>query len=153
MTLLLVTEESLNLAIAKAQPGGYVSDLGHAVQRHVESHGYSVVREFVGHGIGKNLHEEPQVPNYGEPGRGPQLLSGMVLAIEPMVNLGSAEVQVLDDGWTAVTRDGRLSANFEHSVAISEEGPLVLSRPIDFEDFDSSPSGSDEMGLFNTGRL
>ena len=130
-----------------------MSDLGHAVQRHVESHGYSVVREFVGHGIGKNLHEEPQVPNYGEPGRGPQLLSGMVLAIEPMVNLGSAEVQVLDDGWTAVTRDGRLSAHFEHSVAISEEGPLVLRRPIDFEDFDSSPSGSDEMGLFNTGRL
>ena len=152
-TLLRVTEEALNLAIAKAQPGGYVSDLGHAVQRHVESHGYSVVREFVGHGIGKNLHEEPQVPNYGEPGRGPQLLSGMVLAIEPMVNLGSAEVQVLDDGWTAVTRDGRLSAHFEHSVAISEEGPLVLSRPIDFEDFDSSPSGSDEMGLFNTGSL
>ena len=112
-----------------------------------------MVREFVGHGIGKNLHEEPQVPNYGEPGRGPQLLSGMVLAIEPMVNLGSADVQVLDDGWTAVTRDGRLSAHFEHSVAIGEEGPLVLSRPIEFENFDSLSSGSGEMGFSNTDRF
>ena len=129
--LLRVTEESLHQAIDQARPGGRVSDLGHAVQRHVESHGYSVVREFVGHGIGRSLHEEPQVPNYGRPGRGPRLAVGMVLAIEPMVAMGNADVRVLNDGWTAVTRDGSTAAHFEHTVAITDEGPMVLSRPLE----------------------
>lgn len=128
--LLHVTEQALARAIAQVQPGGHVSDLGHAVQRHVEAHGYSVVREFVGHGIGTSLHEDPQVPNYGDPGQGPRLLEGMVLAIEPMVAMGAPGVKVLRDGWTAVTRDGRLAAHFEHSVAVTADGPLVLSRPL-----------------------
>jgi methionyl aminopeptidase len=128
--LLHVTEQALARSIAQVRLGGYVSDLGHAVQRHVEAHGYSVVREFVGHGIGTSLHEEPQVPNYGEPGQGPRLLEGMVLAIEPMVSMGQPAVQVLRDGWTAVTRDGSLAAHFEHSVAVTADGPLVLSRPL-----------------------
>jgi len=104
-----------------------VSDIGHAVQQHVEANGFSVVREFVGHGVGTALHEEPQIPNYGEPGRGPRLAEGMVLAIEPMVSVGRPAVKVLDDGWTAVTRDGSLAAHFEHSVAVSASGPVVLS--------------------------
>jgi methionyl aminopeptidase len=104
-----------------------VSDIGHAVQRHVEAHGFSVVREFVGHGIGQRLHEEPQVPNYGEPGRGPRLAEGVVLAIEPMVNAGEAAVKVLADGWTAVTRDGSLSAHFEHTVAVTDGEPWILT--------------------------
>ena len=128
--LLHVTEQALVRSIAKVRPGGHVSDLGHAVQRHVEAHGYSVVREFVGHGIGTSLHEEPQVPNYGEPGRGDRLVEGMVLAIEPMVSMGKPAVRVLRDGWTAVTRDGSLAAHFEHSVAVTADGPLVLSRPL-----------------------
>jgi methionyl aminopeptidase len=107
--------------------GGRLSDIGHAIQRWVEAHGFSVVREFVGHGIGASLHEEPQVPNYGEPGRGPRLVEGMVLAIEPMVNAGKPAVRILPDGWTAVTRDGSLSAHFEHTVAVTAEGPLVLT--------------------------
>ena len=131
--LLTVTQEALNRSISKAQPGGYVSDLGHAVQHYVEAHGYSVVREFVGHGIGTNLHEEPQIPNYGVPGRGVRLTEGMVLAIEPMVNIGGAPVKVLDDGWTAVTQDGSLSAHFEHTIAIVDDGPLVLSQSCDVE--------------------
>jgi methionyl aminopeptidase len=125
--LLRVTEEALYLAIAKIQVGARLSDLGHAVQTHVEAHGFSVVREFVGHGIGAALHEEPQVPNYGEAGRGPKLTPGMVLAIEPMVNMGKPAVKILADGWTAVTRDGSLSAHFEHTVAVTAEGPLVLT--------------------------
>ena len=127
-TLMTVTRDALERAIAKVQVGGRVSDLGHAVQQHVEAHGFSVVREFVGHGIGTQLHEEPQIPNYGEPGRGARLREGMVLAIEPMVNAGRPGVRVLDDGWTAVTRDGGLSAHFEHSVAVTASGPEVLSR-------------------------
>jgi methionyl aminopeptidase len=127
--LLRVTEEALHRAIAKTRVGGRVSDIGHAVQAHVEQHGFSVVREFVGHGIGASLHEEPQVPNYGTPGRGPRLAAGMVLAIEPMVNMGKAGVRVLNDGWTAVTRDGQLSAHFEHTVAVTANGPLVLTAP------------------------
>ena len=127
--LLRVTEEALHRAIAQARPGNRVSDLGHAVQAHVERQGFSVVREFVGHGIGSSLHEEPQVPNYGTPGRGPRLTEGMVLAIEPMVNLGKAGVRVLSDGWTAVTKDGQLSAHFEHTVAVTADGPLVLTAP------------------------
>lgn len=127
-TLMRVTQEALDRAIAKVQIDGRVSDLGHAVQQHVEAHGFSVVREFVGHGIGTQLHEDPQIPNYGEPGRGPRLREGMVLAIEPMVNSGDPGVRVLDDGWTAVTRDGGLSAHFEHTVAVTANGPEVLSH-------------------------
>jgi methionyl aminopeptidase len=126
-TLLRVTEESLYRAIERVRPGGRISDIGHTVQQHVERHGFSVVREFVGHGIGQRMHEEPQVPNYGEPGRGPRLTEGMVIAIEPMVNAGKASVKVLADGWTAVTRDGSLSAHFEHTVAVTADGPWILT--------------------------
>jgi len=126
-TLLRVTDESLYKAVAAVKPGGRVSDIGHAVQRHVEAYGFSVVREFVGHGIGQKMHEEPQVPNYGEQGRGPRLAEGMVLAIEPMVNAGKPAVKVLADGWTAVTRDGSLSAHFEHTVAVTADGPWILT--------------------------
>ena len=126
-TLLRVTEESLFKAIERVRPGGRISDIGHAVQAHVEAYGFSVVREFVGHGIGQRMHEEPQVPNYGEPGRGPRLTEGMVLAIEPMVNAGKPAVKVLGDGWTAVTRDGSLSAHFEHTVAVTADGPWILT--------------------------
>ncbi len=125
--LLRVTEEALGRGIAQARVGGRLSDIGHAVQQWVESNGFSVVREFVGHGIGQALHEEPQIPNYGEPGRGPRLAEGMVLAIEPMVNAGKPGVKVLADGWTAVTRDGSLSAHFEHTVALTADGPRVLT--------------------------
>ena len=126
--LLRVTEEALYKAIERARPGNRISDIGHEVQRHVEAYGFSVVREFVGHGIGQRMHEEPQVPNYGEPGRGPRLAEGMVLAIEPMVNAGKAEVKVLGDGWTAVTRDGSLSAHFEHTVAVTAGKPWILTE-------------------------
>src|SRR5260221_5139288 len=126
-TLLRVTEEALYKAIERVRPGARVSDIGHAVQRHVEVFGFSVVREFVGHGIGQRMHEEPQVPNYGEPGRGPRLAEGMVLAIEPMVNAGKAAVKGLRDGWTAVTGDKSLSAHFEHTVAVTAGEPLHLN--------------------------
>ena len=126
--LLRVTQESLQKGIAQVRLGGRVSDIGHAIQEHVEAAGFSVVREFVGHGIGAQLHEEPQIANYGEPGRGPRLAEGMVLAIEPMVNMGKPAVKVLRDGWTAVTRDGSLSAHFEHTVAVTKDGPLVLTE-------------------------
>jgi methionyl aminopeptidase len=125
--LLRVTEEALYKAIDVVKPGGRVSDIGHAVQRHVEAYGFSVVREFVGHGIGQRMHEEPQVPNYGEAGRGPRLAEGMVLAIEPMVNAGKPAVKVLSDGWTAVTRDKSLSAHFEHTVAVTASGAWILT--------------------------
>lgn len=128
--LLRVTREALEFGIAQVRVGGRLSDIGHHVQRHVEAHRFSVVREFVGHGIGVKLHEEPQIPNYGEPGHGPRLETGMVLAIEPMVTLGRPAVKVLGDGWTAVTRDGSLSAHFEHTVAVTEGGPEVLTRGI-----------------------
>lgn len=127
-TLLRVTRESLDKGIAQVRLGGRISDIGHAIQQHVEAHGLSVVREFVGHGIGSALHEEPQIANYGEPGRGPRLAEGMTLAIEPMVNVGRPAVKVLADGWTAVTKDGSLSAHFEHTVAVTKSGPLVLTR-------------------------
>lgn len=126
--LMDATEQSLYEGIEKAVPGGRLFDISYAVQSFVEARGYSVVRDFVGHGIGKSLHEDPQVPNYGMPGKGVRLKPGMVLAIEPMVNLNSHEVQVLEDGWTVVTRDGGLSAHFEHTVAITEKGPLILTR-------------------------
>jgi methionyl aminopeptidase len=126
--LLRVTQESLEKGIAQVRLGGRVSDIGHAIQAHVEAHGFSVVREFVGHGIGASLHEDPQIANYGDPGRGPRLAEGMTLAIEPMVNVGKPGVKMLADGWTAVTRDGSLSAHFEHTVAVTKNGPLVLTR-------------------------
>lgn len=125
--LLRVTQESLGRAIEQVRVGGRLSDVSHAVQQWVEQHGFSIVREFVGHGIGERLHEEPQIPNYGQPGRGPKLAAGMVLAIEPMVAMGRPETKVLGDGWTAVTRDGSLAAHFEHTVAVTESGPLVLT--------------------------
>jgi methionyl aminopeptidase len=127
--LLRVTEEALYKAIEQARPGKHVGDISAAVQRHVESQGFSAVRDFVGHGIGKFMHEKPQVPNFGIPGRGVRLKAGMTLAIEPMINAGGYEVVVLDDGWTAVTRDRNLSAHFEHSVAVTENGPVILSQP------------------------
>jgi methionyl aminopeptidase len=126
-TLLRVTEESLYRAIERVRPGARISDIGHAVQQHVEAYGLSVVREFVGHGIGQQMHEEPQVPNYGEPGRGPRLTEGMVLAIEPMVNAGKPAVKVLSDGGTEVTRDRSLSAHFEHTVAVTAGEPWILT--------------------------
>ena len=125
--LLRVTRESLERAIEKVQVGGRLSDVSHAVQQWVEAHGFSIVREFVGHGIGEKLHEEPQIPNYGAPGRGPKLAAGMVLAIEPMVAMGGPDTKVLADGWTAVTKDRSLAAHFEHTVAVTADGPLVLT--------------------------
>jgi len=130
--LVRVTEEALYRGIAQAVVGNRLTDISHAVQRHVEPEGYSVVTEFVGHGVGRQLHEEPQVPNYGRPGQGPRLQSGMVLAIEPMVNMGGSAVRVLDDRWTAVTADGSLSAHFEHTIAIQPQGPpRILSQRSD----------------------
>jgi methionyl aminopeptidase len=126
--LVEATKESLERAIAACVPGNRLQDIGWAVESYVTGFGYEVVRTFVGHGIGRQMHEDPPVPNYGSPGRGIKLRPGLVLAIEPMVNLGQAEVKVLDDHWTAVTVDGKLSAHFEHSVAITEKGPWVLSR-------------------------
>jgi methionyl aminopeptidase len=126
-SLLHVTEEGLFRGIEAVKPGARVSDIGAAVQGHVEKHGFSVVREFVGHGIGTALHEEPQIANYGPGGRGPRLSEGMVLAIEPMVNAGKPAVKVLADGWTAVTRDGSLSAHFEHTVVVTKDGCEVLT--------------------------
>ena len=126
--LMMITEESLNKGIEMAIPGNCVGDIGHAVQTHAESNGYSVVRELVGHGIGQNLHEEPQVPNYGRPNEGYKLHAGMCIAIEPMINLGKREVYTSEDGWTILTVDGKVSAHFEHTIAIMEDGPKILSR-------------------------
>jgi methionyl aminopeptidase len=125
--LLDVTRDSLYRGIEKVRIGNTVGDVGAAVQQHVEANGFSVVREFVGHGIGTRLHEEPQVPNYGSAGHGARLREGMVLAIEPMVNAGKPDVRVLDDKWTAVTQDGSYSAHFEHCVAVTRNGPLILT--------------------------
>ncbi len=124
--LIAVGREALARAIGAARPGGTLGDIGAAVQRYAEGEGFSVVRDFVGHGIGRRLHEPPHVPNVGTPGAGERLLPGMVLAIEPMLNAGGPEVEQLDDGWTAVTADGSLSAHFEHTVAITENGPEIL---------------------------
>jgi methionyl aminopeptidase len=131
--LLRVTRESLEQAIDKVRPGNRLGDVSAAVQAWVEKNGYSVVREFVGHGIGTKMHEDPQLPNYGSPGHGPKLQEGMVLAIEPMVNTGGPGVRVLDDDWTAVTADGSDSAHFEHTVAVTADGPWILTRPRDAE--------------------
>jgi methionyl aminopeptidase len=125
--LLEVTKQALFLGIDQAVPQHRLSDISHAIQSHVEAAGFSVVRKFVGHGIGKYLHEDPQIPNYGNPGVGLRLRSGMVFAIEPMVNMGGYDVETLEDGWTTVTKDGGLSAHFEHSVAVTEDGPIILS--------------------------
>lgn len=127
--LLKVTSRGLELAIAECSPGKHLGDIGHAVQKHVEAHGFGVVREYVGHGVGTNLHEDPQVPNFGQPGTGVQLRPGMVLAIEPMVNIGTPQVKLLSDQWTVVTADGSYSAHFEHTVAITEDGPQILTLP------------------------
>jgi len=126
--LMDATRQSLEAAIARCVPGNRLGDIGWAIQSLVEDRGYSVVRQFVGHGIGRQMHEAPHVPNYGDAGKGTRLSPGLVLAIEPMVNAGTADVVIEDDGWTAVTKDGSLSAHFEHSVAITEAGPFVLSR-------------------------
>jgi methionyl aminopeptidase len=123
-----VTEESLYKGIEKAVPDGRLSDISHAIQSYAEAGGFSVVRKFVGHGIGSKLHEDPQIPNFGKPGMGLRLKSGMTLAIEPMVNEKGHEVEVLEDGWTAVTKDGCLSAHFEHTIAITDGGPVILSN-------------------------
>ena len=126
--LLRVTEESLQLAINQARVGSRLGDVSSAVEEHVVSNGFSVVREFVGHGIGRQLHEEPQIPNFGNPGYGPPLKEGMVLAIEPMVNVGGPGLRILEDQWTAVTSDGAYSAHFEHMIAVTDNGPDVLTR-------------------------
>jgi len=130
--LLKVTEESLELAIAQVQVGNRIADISAAVQNHIEKNGFSVVRQFVGHGIGTSLHEGPEIPNFVQDGSSPRLLEGMVLAIEPMVNIGTHKVKVLRDGWTVITSDRKASAHFEHSVAVTATGPLVLSSRADF---------------------
>lgn len=126
--LLEVTEQSLYEGIEKARVDNRLSDISHAIQSYVESNNFSVVRDFVGHGIGRNMHEDPQVPNFGMPGRGPRLKAGMSLAIEPMVNMGTYEVETLGDNWTVVTQDRKLSAHFEHSIAITDKGPWILTK-------------------------
>lgn len=127
--LMDATRESLYEGIKAAKAGNRIGDIGAAVQRYVEVRGYSVVRQFVGHGVGANLHEDPSVPNFGTPGRGPRLLPGMTIAIEPMINAGVYDVKILNDGWTTVTADGKLSAHFEHSIAITPDGPVILTLP------------------------
>ena len=129
--LIDVTRESLNKGIRAAVIGGRIGDIGNAIQRYVESRGYSVVRDFVGHGVGAKLHENPSVPNFGTPGRGVRLLKDMTIAIEPMINVGDWKVKILDDGWTTITADGSLSAHFEHSLAITDDGPMILTLPDD----------------------
>jgi methionyl aminopeptidase len=126
--LITITKAALFEGIKKARLNNRLSDISYAIQSYVERHGFSVVREFVGHGIGNSLHEEPEIPNFGRPHQGPVLKSGMVFAIEPMVNMGTWESKILDNGWTAVTKDGSLSAHFEHTVAITDDGPQILTR-------------------------
>lgn len=128
LSLIRVTEESLELAIQQCRAGRHLGDIGWAVQNHAESHGYSVVRDYVGHGIGRQMHEDPQIPNYGKPGQGPKVKTGYVFAVEPMINLGTHETKVLADGWTVVTLDAQPSAHAEHTIAVTEDGPEVLTR-------------------------
>jgi methionyl aminopeptidase len=128
LRLMRITEECLELAIGACRAGNHLGDIGFAVQSHAEAQGYSIVRDYVGHGIGRQMHEDPQIPNYGKPGKGPKIKSGYVFALEPMVNMGSLHTKTLKDGWTVVTVDGQPSAHFEHTVAITEEGPEVLTR-------------------------
>jgi methionyl aminopeptidase len=127
LKLIRVAEESLQLAIDKCRAGNHLGDIGHVVQQHAESHGYSVVRDYVGHGIGRRMHEDPQIPNYGKPGKGPKIRTGYVFAVEPMINIGSHHTKTLADGWTVVTVDGKPSAHVEHTIAVTEEGPEVLT--------------------------
>jgi methionyl aminopeptidase len=126
--LVRVTEECLDRAIEECRPGRHLGDIGAAVQQHAEAHGYSVVRDYVGHGIGRKMHEDPQIPNYGKPGQGPKIKAGYVFAVEPMVNMGTHFTRVLADGWTVITLDGKPSAHVEHTIAITEEGPEVLTK-------------------------
>lgn len=126
--LIRITEECLSLAIEQCRVGNHVGDIGWAVQAHAEAHGYSVVRDYVGHGIGRQMHEDPQIPNYGKPGKGPKIRRGYVFAVEPMINIGSQHTKTLEDGWTVVTVDGQPSAHVEHTIAITEAGPEVLTR-------------------------
>ena len=128
LRLMKVTEECLDLAIQQCRAGNHLGDIGFAVQSHAEGHGYSIVRDYVGHGIGRRMHEDPQIPNYGKPGKGPKIKNGYVFALEPMVNMGSLHTKTLKDGWTVVTVDGQPSAHFEHTVAITDDGPEVLTR-------------------------
>jgi methionyl aminopeptidase len=128
LALVRVTEECLDRAIEQCRPGRHLGDIGAAVQQHAEARGYSVVREYVGHGIGRRMHEDPQIPNYGKPGQGPKIKAGYVFAVEPMINLGTHHTKVLADGWTVITMDGQPSAHAEHTIAITEEGPEVLTR-------------------------
>jgi methionyl aminopeptidase len=128
LKLIAVTKQSLDIGIKQAQVGNYLTDISHSIQSFVEGQGFSVVRQFVGHGIGTALHEEPEIPNFGRPGLGPRLKSGMVLAIEPMINLGSWECKIIENGWTAVTADGAPSAHFEHTVALTDKGPVILTK-------------------------
>ena len=126
--LIETTEQSLYLGIEKAVPGGRLGDIGFAVQHYCEERGFGVVREYTGHGVGRHLHEDPAVPNYGTPGRGVRLVPGMTIAIEPMINGGTASVKTLSNGWTVKTADGKLSAHFEHSVAVTSDGPLIMTK-------------------------
>lgn len=128
LRLMRITEECLQLAIEQCRAGNHLGDIGFAVQSHAEAQGYSIVRDYVGHGIGRRMHEDPQIPNYGKPGKGPKIKKGYVFALEPMVNMGSLHTKTLGDGWTVVTVDGQPSAHFEHTVAITEEGPEVLTK-------------------------
>ena len=128
LKLVAVAKQSLDIGIKQAQVGKYLTDISHSIQSFVEGQGFSVVRQFVGHGIGTALHEEPEIPNFGKPGLGPRLKNGMVLAIEPMINLGGWECKVIENGWTAVTKDGLPSAHFEHTVAVTDKGPLILTQ-------------------------
>src|SRR5882762_9602251 len=130
LKLIKVTEECLQLAIEECRAGNHLGDIGWAVQSHAEAHGYSVVRDYVGHGIGRRMHEDPQIPNYGKPGKGPKIKKGYVFAVEPMVNMGSYHTKTLKDGWTVVTVDGLPSAHAEHTIAITEDGPEVLTRVV-----------------------
>src|SRR4030095_815362 len=139
LALVRVTEECLELAIEQGRPGRHLGDIGAAVQQHAEARGYSIVREYVGHGIGRRMHEDPQIPNYGKPGQGPKIKAGYVFAVEPMINLGTHYTKVLADGWTVVTMDGKPSAHAEHTIAITEEGPEVLTRIAAGEGLDALP--------------
>jgi methionyl aminopeptidase len=140
--LLTITETALRVGIAEAKPGGHLGDIGEAIQSLVEAHGYSVVRELVGHGVGHAAHEDPQVPNYGHAGHGRRMREGLVIAIEPMVNVGGRSIRTLSDGWTVVTADGSLSAHFEHTVAVTAEGPRILTAP----PVRSAAQGGDQVG-------
>jgi methionyl aminopeptidase len=141
LALVRVTEECLDLAIEECRPGRHLGDIGAAVQQHAEAQGYSVVREYVGHGIGRRMHEDPQIPNYGKRGQGPKIKAGYVFAVEPMINLGTHHTKVLGDGWTVITLDGKPSAHAEHTIAITEEGPEVLTKIASPSLVEAAPEG------------